>query len=540
VWPGEISGEVLFYDAGQLVYHEQTRLNQGTKTLVNRPSAAWDAMQQGRFSLNGNDVFSRASNGSMFSLWNPVRDLEKFVAPVVGPAVEFVKTGAGQVFRNAQQAFSGIEGLRHAIDVNARTLDKDFRVLSSAIDFGKLSFPKIDIGRLAGILHDLIDRTPWGLQGRYLDEFNAFLAEEGQKVYQSHLDADGDQLDSGGHAGLQQAAAAVAQARLLARYGLNPDGSRMLPGPGTGALNLRGSTGSFSGDNLDRSGRRSENPDGTVRWDFEEPDRFSPTKFKTEPPTRKKNPERSKPPERDTDSEPDPPPRWVVDAQEAALRREAEQERIRVTRETVRATFAPELARSTGTQLAAYATHKGKQVADFGATTYGALEAAVIKSINEWEQASPEGRARMLGTLAGQVATEAVLGGVAGKIAGRAVNAATLGRKTKTAVDKTTSAPGFAAHERKVRAAAGKNHKNPQAVRNAHDKVSREALAAQLRNQAGMDPEHARRLAEFAKSRKQLVIVRSSNPKSLQYHGKKGHAAKPGDLGLRTTPRPAS
>jgi hypothetical protein len=180
---------------------------------------------------------------------------------------------------------------------------------------------------------------------------------------------------------------------------------------------------------------------------------------------------------------------------------------------------------------------KAKFITDLGERTYKSLEDALVKSVDEWERASPEGRARLLGRLAGQTATEAVLYGALGKIAGKALDSTKLGRKTREAVERVTKSKEFPAYEKRVKDAAGNGKTDLNSLLEGHNKSTRESFAKQLRSQAGMDPEHARKIAEFAKERKQVIVVRSSNPASLQYHGKPGFAAKAGDLNLKTNPQ---
>jgi len=444
------------------------------------------------------------------------------------------------------------------------------------------------------LLYQLLDREKTGrrgLRGRYLEEFNEFLAAEGQKVYQSHLESDGGELDAAGHARLQQIAGQQAQARLLARYGLNPDGTKVAPVRefDPWEFSLR--------DDDENDPRFSADGDGSAtHWEME-PIIITPSK-----------PTKERPPREDNSDFPEPEPPDSTDEEEEARRQREEEERkrrvrIAETRQWIADEFPAAISEAVVAKVGIYAQGRGKVVtnfydsveqtmriggsfaaglgtgataaveglakgivaafnadtwaglgnavrqqgrnfmrsedkarfiADFGEQTYRSFEDSVVQSISEWNQASPEGRARMLGELAGQVATDAVLGGVAGKIAGRLGDAAKLGRKTKAAVDKTTSAPEFAAYETKVKAAAGRNRTNPEALLKAHDKVAGESFAKQLREQGGMTPAHAQRISQFVKDRKQMAIIRSSNSKSLQYHGRPGYAAKSGDLKLKT------
>lgn len=451
----------------------------------------------------------------------------------------------------------------------------------------------------AALLHDLMDRTPPGLRGRYLDEFNAFLAEEGQRVYQAHLLADGPELDSAGHAGLQQAASVAAQARLLARYGLNPDGSRIPagsanPGLGLGDIPL---PPVYVPD--ERDPRFNTGADSTW-WDFGE------TTIQPSAPQEK---DRKKPKQED-DSEAE----RRREEEERARRAEEEarkRARVEATRRKVREEFPAAVQKSAAEIRDRYAQGKGKQVkdfhdsveqtlriggafaaglgagataaveglaktvvaaldadtwrglastvrtqgrnfmkaddkakfiADFGQQAYTSLENAVVATVDEWEKASPEGRARMLGALAGQVATEAVLPGMMAKAAGGFIPLPghppiVFGRKTQEAVDKITGSKEFPAYEKKVKDAAGPNKKDLNSLLEGHRKSTGQTLAEQLRRQSGMDPEHARRLSEYARKNKLMIVVRSTNPNSLQYHGKKGFSAKRADLSLKTNPK---
>lgn len=53
---------------------------------------------------------------------------------------------------------------------------------------------------------------------------------------------------------------------------------------------------------------------------------------------------------------------------------------------------------------------------------------------------------------------------------------------------------------------------------------------AQHAAQAGMQPKHVRRFANIARAEQQTIIVRTSNPGSLPYHGKSGYRPKPPDV----------
>lgn len=468
----------------------------------------------------------------------------------------------------------------------------------------------------AELLYDLLDRVaadsggvPIGLSGRFLQEFNTFLVEEGQRVYRLHLAADGPELGPAGHAGLQRTAAQRAQERLLARYGLYPDGTRVPVNPANPGLNLGAEPPPYEVAPYDESdARRYETPDGTVRWDFD-PEPISPSPggdAPQHPAGQQPQPWRQAPQApSDSLSEAQKAAQAMQTAERARQTAAARQARIAVTLERVRQGFPAALNRTTADHREVYARGKGREVADFhdsveqtirigGAFAAGlgegataaveglaktvvaaldadtwrglaaivrqqgrnfmraedkvrfvtdlgeqaatALENAVVASVTEWEQASPEGRARLLGRLAGQIATETVVTGVVTRIAGRAVDATTFGRKTKAAVDRVTETKEFPDYEQRVKAAVGQDEPELNSLLEGHRRSTAQTLATQLRLQAGMDPEHARILSLFAKERKQLIVVRSTNPNSLQWHGKPGHAAKPGDLKLKTNP----
>jgi hypothetical protein len=454
----------------------------------------------------------------------------------------------------------------------------------------------------AALLHDLMDRTPQGLRGRYLDEFNIFLAEEGQRVYQAHLLADGGELDAAGHAALQQVASVAAQARLLARYGLNPDGSRIPPGandPGLGLGDIPLPAVTIPDE---RDPRFSTGAESTW-WEFD-PDPIQPSA-----PQKKTDPERKKPKQKD-----DPEAERKRQDEERARATEQQrqrQARVEATRRKVRDEFPAALQKSVVENRNLYAQAKGKQVkdfhdsveqtlriggafaaglgagataaveglaktvvavldadtwrglaatvrtqgrnfmkaedkakfiADFGQQAYTSLENSVIATVDEWERASPEGRARMLGALAGQIATEAVLPGVLTKVAGNIIPLPghppiVLGRKAQHAVDRIAESNEFPAYAKRVKDAAGPNKKDLNSLLEGHRKSTGQSLAEQLRKQCGMDPEHVRRLSEYAKQNNFSIVVRSANPNSLQWHGKKGFAAKPGNLALKTNPK---
>jgi hypothetical protein len=461
----------------------------------------------------------------------------------------------------------------------------------------------------AELLYDLLERSPAGLSGRFLQEFNTFLVEEGQRMYRLHLAADGPELGPAGHAGLQRAAAQRAQERLLARYGLYPDGTRVLVNPANPGLNLGGEPPPYEVAPYDESdARRYETPDGTVGWDFD-PEPISPSPggdAPQHPAGQQPQPWRQAPQApSDSLSEAQKAAEAMRTAERARQAAAARQTRIGVTLERVRQGFPAALTRTTAAHREVYARGKGREIADFhdsveqtlrigGAFAAGlgegataaveglakavvaaldadtwrglaaivrqqgrnfmraedkvrfvtdlggqaatALENAVVASVTEWEQASPEGRARLLGRLAGQIATETVVTGVVTRIAGRAVDATTFGRRTKAAVDRVTETTEFPDYEQRVKAAVGQDETELNSLLEGHRRSTAQTLATQLRLQAGMDPEHARILSLFAKERKQLIVVRSTNPNSLQWHGKSGHAAKPGDLKLKTNP----
>ena len=454
----------------------------------------------------------------------------------------------------------------------------------------------------AALLHDLLDRTPAGLRGRFLDEFNAFLAEEGQRVYQAHLAADGGELDAAGHATLQQAASVAAQARLLARYGLNPDGSRIPPRgttPGLGLGDIPLPTVTVPDERDPRFSTGEDRP----WWDFD-PEPIQPTA------PRKKTDDERKRPKQDDDPGAE---RRRQEEEQARAAEEQRQRRARVeaTRRKVREEFPAAIQHSAAEHRDRYAQAKGQEVknfydsveqtmriggafaaglgagstaaveglaktivaafdadtwrglaaavrtqgrnfmqaddkakfiADFGQQAYTSLENAVVATVDEWEQASPEGRARLLGTLAGQIATEAVLPGLLTKVAGNVIPLPghppiVLGRQTKDAVDRITGSKEFPAYEKKVKDAAGRNKKDLNSLLEGHRKSTAQSLAEQLRRQCGMDPEHARRISEYARKNKLMIIVRSTNPNSLKYHGQKGFSAKRADLSLKTNPK---
>ncbi len=439
----------------------------------------------------------------------------------------------------------------------------------------------------ATLLYDLMDRTPRGLRGHYLDEFNAFLAEEGLRVYQAHLEAGGGELDAAGHDRVRQAAAETAQSRLLARYGLNSDGTRIPSKASNPGFGLQSSNG---GDSY----KEYRNDSGAIyNVEFGDGQITAPNPSSTEAPKRPSTKTET------TNEQQEDRDREIQEKKERELRVE------QINRD-VHERFAAAIGKTVSEKLDLYAQGKGKQVAEFhdsleqtmriggafaaglgdgavaaveglaksvvavldadtwkgvatavkqqgrnfmrsedkakfitdlGERTYKSLEDALVKSIDEWERASPEARARLLGRLAGQIATEAVLYGALGKIAGKAIDSTKLGRKTGEAVERVTTSKEFPAYEKRVKDAAVSGKTDLNTLLEGHNKSTRESFAKQLRSQAGMDPEHARKIAEFAKERKQVIVVRSSNPVSLQYHGKPGFAAKSGDLKLKTNPQ---
>lgn len=453
----------------------------------------------------------------------------------------------------------------------------------------------------AALLHDLMDRTPRGLRGRYLDEFNTFLAEEGQRVYQAHLAADGGELDAADHAALQQAASVVAEARLLARYGLNPDGSRIPASPGLGL----GEIPLPSIAPFDETDARfnPKGPNGNEEWTF------GPGPIQAPAPRKKTNDERQQP--KQEDDEEAERRRQEEERARAAEEERQRQARVAATRRRVREEFPAAIRKSVAENRDRYAQAKGKEVkdfhdsveqtlrvggafaaglgagaaasveglaktvvaaldadtwrglastvrtqgrnfmkaedkakfiADFGQQAYTSLENSVISTVDEWERASPEGRARMLGTLAGQIATEAVLPGVMTKVAGNiiplpGIPPIVIGRKAREAADRIAGSKEFPAYAKSVKDAAGPNKKDLNSLLEGHRKSTGQSLAEQLRKQCGMDPEHVRRLSEYARRNNLSIVVRSANPNSLQWHGKKGYLAKPGNLALKTNPK---
>ena len=685
---GDVAKEVLFYENGRIVYHEQSRVDRVLaaqnrllqQVLKDQNHPQWQVTRRLRYSdASLGNVFSLSYDSSPFNLWNAQKQLEHWKGIAEG-AGKKVSDATKATIRNIQTAFSGIDELRHAIHVNVRTIQGDLTRVLSPLDPSKLKFPQLDDVRIEGInfkpsldfkwqpikfnyqgfleklpkrpidvvvgvmnvvrdiiiapikvlqtivrqvapaterkielrtrgwrymeagysqeqgdiLYDLMDRATWeggrGLRGRYLDEFRSLLAHEGQKIYQLYLESDGGELDAAGHARLQEIAGGRAQSRLLARYGLNPDGTR-IPRSGTPGVNLSdsGSRTNPGDPRFDPTG----GADGSGKWWFPDVE-ITPSK-----PAK----DRKQPPNDGTGAGSDQTDDASDDAEEAIKRQREFTERNAATRRRIAYNFPEAISTVTTSEVKQYAGQKGKVVvdfydnveqklriggafaaglgsgatatveglakgmvaaldsdawrnlgqavrekgrnfmqasnkaefiADFGERTYTSFEESVVKSIAEWERSSPEGRARMLGEIAGQLATEAVLGGVAGKMAGTVGDVAKIGGKTNTAVDKTISSPGFGDYEKKVKAAAGRNQKDPESLLKAHDKVAAESLAKQLHEQSGMVSDHARKISEFAKDRKQLIVIRSSNPKSLQYHGKNGFSAKPGDLKLKT------
>ena len=183
------------------------------------------------------------------------------------------------------------------------------------------------------------------------------------------------------------------------------------------------------------------------------------------------------------------------------------------------------------------ATDKSKFITDFGNSACSAFEDGALKMIDEWEKAGPEDRARMVGKLAGQVATDAVLNSLGSKIMQAAGDAALMGRKTKAAVDKVAEGEEFVTLELKVKARVGDKidaATGETQVRTALDDILSESMRKNLLD-AGIDPEHARRLAEFSRKNEMVIVVRGANKNSLQYQGKKGYGAKPVDLKLKTS-----
>jgi hypothetical protein len=665
--------EIRFYDAGTLVYHARIRVDgQGTE-LVNKPSAAWTAMQAGRFGLtSSNDIFALSATGGTFNLggvvgyiigtWkgeNPDNPISIDLNPISG------------ILSGIQTTFADIG---HALDVNFRTLQNDIWKSVGSINFDWLSLPSLDgvkfdhpnfakiidlkwqpfqgtwsgvsggsfasidislpwntpeeFGRWASekwktasdwlaardviskaivaisppnvdflndrteryrelgysytqarLLLQLLDSSPPAFQGVYLSDYERFLAEEGQKIYQGYYGGNGDLLDAADHASLQQSAGHNALERLLKKYGLNPDGS----------LN-RGDVYSIpDGFSLASGSATVNGPTGDLPEDWGAPITPRPK----DPPKKK---ERDKP---TVDMPPDPPPPEDSEANK--------RQRQEATRERIKAQFRRKLAEAAAKPVDAYSKGKGREVAtfydaveqtlkiggafgvgfaegavttveglakgitaaldsdtwknlgtsirrngrdfmnasdkarviaDFGRDACRKLEEGAVAMIAEWERAGPEGRARMIGTLSGQVATDAVLTALGSRIAKAAGDAATLGRKTKAAADKVAETAEYTTLETRAKARVGDkiNAADGQArVRSAMDDLLREDMRRKIRDEAGMDPEHARRLAEFSRQKEMLIVVRGSNPKSLQYHGRSGYAAKPGDLKLKTS-----
>jgi RHS repeat-associated protein len=80
-----------------------------------------------------------------------------------------------------------------------------------------------------------------------------------------------------------------------------------------------------------------------------------------------------------------------------------------------------------------------------------------------------------------------------------------------------------------------------KAQRELAEKAARESAERALREaaeRAGMQPAHVRNLQKLAKEKQQIIVMRSSNPDSLAYHGKDGYRAKPHDVEKLKTAKP--
>ena len=686
--------EIKFYDSGTLVYLARVRVDGNSSLLVNTPSAAWDAMQAGRFGLTGSDdIFALSDTGGTFNLGGVVgfvvgtwkgENPDNPITIDIGP-IRDIQDGLKNSFAD----------VNHAIDVNLRNLGKDLQTVLGGIDFSKLKLPSLEgvnVGAFAGIgsikwsgldslpafkgnpfakigslqdirwenprswvsekwndfskwlakvdpikavesvlpgssnrprkvqyfneylmeLHgytrdqallivDLVYAKEPGLRGRFLAEYNALLAQQGQKVYQRYFDdATAPALDGAGHAALQQTGKTRALNRLLSQYGLNPDGTKKpvaVTNPGMGLE--EGGDIPLPEVGLSRWGEipKDENGGGGGKgWNFD------PTTFNVPPP--KQDAQRPPPSRPDSEDE-----RKQRKADEAWMRevekKRKDNDRVRTSQE-ITERFPTRIVESTTRELKTYAAAKGKEVAtlydaveqtlriggsfgvgfsegavatveglgksivaaldadtwkslgtsvrksgrdfmnakdkskfvaDFGNSACSALEDGALKMIDEWEKAGPEDRARMIGKLAGQVATDAVLNSLGSKIMQAAGDAALMGRKTKAAVDKVAEGEEFVTLEIKVKARVNDTYvaaPGETKARTALNEISAESMRKKLREEAGMDPEHARRLAGFSKEKQMVVVVKGANVNSLQYQGKKGYGAKPVDLKLKT------
>jgi len=688
--------EIQFYDSGTLVYFARVRVDGNSSELVKKPSAAWDAMQAGRFGLtSSDDIFALSDTGGTFNLGGVVgfiidtwkgENPDNPISIDIGPL--------RNIYDGLKNTFAD---LGHALDVNFRNLGKDLQVGLGGIDFSKLKLPSLEgvnVGAFAGIgnikwsgldslpafesnpfakigslqdigglqnagswfsekwkgfskwlakvdpiravesvlpgssnrprkvqwlhenlmeLHgytrdqallivDLVYAKEPGLRGRFLAEYNALLAQQGQKVYQMYFaDATAPALDDAGHAALQQTGKTRALNRLLSRYGLNSDGTKKpvaVTNPGMG-LESQGNVtrpydenDAFWGDiPKDETGGG-----GGKGWNFD------PTTINVPPPKQ----DAQRPPPSRPDSEDERKQREADEARSRADEKtRKDNERVR-TRQEITERFPTRIAESVSRELTTYAAAKGKEVAtlydaveqtlriggsfgvgfsegavatveglgksivaaldadtwkslgtsvrksgrdfmnakdkskfvtDFGNSACSALEDGALKMIDEWEKAGPEDRARMIGKLAGQVATDAVLNSLGSKIMQAAGDAALMGRKTKAAVDKVAEGEEFVTLELKVKARVGDKidaATGETQVRTALDDILSESMRKNLLD-AGIDPEHARRLAEFSRKNEMVIVVRGANKNSLQYQGKKGYGAKPVDLKLKTS-----
>jgi hypothetical protein len=458
---------------------------------------------------------------------------------------------------------------------NADFLDEDKKIA----EYKELGYSY----QQARLLKQLLDSRPPALKDGYLKNYEQFLAEEGQKIYQGYYSGGGKFLDAAGHASLQQLAGENARDRLLKKYGLNYDGSI-----------YKGDVYGIPGQFYLGNGSQQQDPRTQQIGSNEVTEDWGSviTPKPTDPPKPK---DRQKPADNST-PEPDPP----VDREKEKIQRQ------QANRDRIKANFSRNVAQVVKQQVDAYAKAKGKEVAafydaveqtiriggsfglgfakgavasveglgqsivaaldadtwrglgaairkngrefmnakdkaaviaDFGRAACESLQDGAVKMIDQWEKAGPEERARMIGTLAGQVAADAVLDSLGGKIMKVAGDAATMGRKTKAAADKVAEGAEFAALERNVKARVGNKISAADGktrVRSAMDDLLNEELRRRIRDEAGMNPEHAARLAEFAKKREMVVVMKGANPKSLQYHGKPGYGAKPGDLKLKT------
>ena len=435
------------------------------------------------------------------------------------------------------------------------------------------------------LICDLVYAKEPGLRGRFLAEYNALLVQQGQKVYQRYFaDATAPALDDAGHAALQQTGKTRALNRLLSRYGLNPDGTKKpvaVTNPGMGLSE-------YTDEGLEviiiTPNPRPTSPQPIIitpsppaqdaQWptddDREEKEREADeARRRADEKTRKDN-DRVRTSQEITERF----PTRIVESttrelktyaaakgKEVATLYDAVEQTLRIggsfgvgfsegavaTVEGLAKSIVAALDADTWKSLGASvrksgrdflnAKDKSKFVADFGNSACSALEDGALKMIDEWEKAGPEDRARMIGKLAGQVATDAVLNSLGSKIMQAAGDAALMGRKTMAAVDKVAEGEEFVTLELKVKARVNDTYvaaPGETKARTALDEISAESMRKTLREQAGMDPEHARRLAEFSKEKQMVVVMKGANVNSLQYQGRKGYAAKPVNLKLKT------